>query len=87
MASLADRLEEAPQRLLAEIVFDKEARPVNIDEVSTYILALERKRMQRERVLLQHRIQEAQKQSDGLLAMELLREQQNIDKRLAALLQ
>ena len=87
MASLADRLEEAQQRLLAEIVFDREARPVNIDEVSTYVLALERKRVQRERVSLQHRIQEAQKQSDGQLAMELLREQQHIDRRLAELLQ
>ncbi len=87
MASLADRLEEAQQRILAEIVFDKEARPVNIDEVSTYILALERKRMQRERVSLQHRIQQAQKQSDGQLTMELLREQQDIDRRLTELLQ
>ena len=86
MAALADRLEEAQQRLLAEVVFDKEARPVNLEEVSTYILALERKRMQRQRVSLQQRIQEAQKQSDSRLAMELLREQQGIDRRLAELL-
>ena len=86
MASLADRLGEEQQRLLAEIVFDKEARPVAIDEVSTYILALERKRLEEQRMSLQRRILEAQKQQSGQLVMGLLQQQRDIDIRLRKLL-
>ena len=87
MASLADRLGEEQQRLLATIVFDKEARPVTIYEVSTCILALERKRLEGQRMSLQRRILEAQKQQSGQLVMELLQQQRDLDVRLRELLQ
>ncbi|OFV97379.1 MAG: DNA primase [Acidobacteria bacterium RIFCSPLOWO2_02_FULL_61_28] len=86
VASLADRLDESQQRLLAAVVFDNEARPVSFGEINTYILALDRKRVQRQRLSLQHKIQAAQKSQDSQLAIELLREQNELDKELAKLL-
>ena len=86
MASLEDRLDEGQQRVLAQVVFDKEARPVSIGEINTYISVLERKRLQRQRASLQRRIQEAQKLQDGQMTVELLRQQRELDKELSRLL-
>ena len=86
MASLADRLDEGQQRLLAEVVFDNEARPVSFGEINAYILALERKRLQRQRLSLQRKIQEAQRSQNSQLAIDLLREQNELDKELGKLL-
>ena len=86
LASLTDRLEESQQRLLAEVMFDNEARPVSIEEINTSILALERRRLQRQRVTLQQKIQEAQKSQDSQLALDLLREQSQLDRELANLI-
>lgn len=86
LASLADRLEEGQQRLLAEVVFDRDAMPVSIDEASIHIFALDRKRLQRQRQALQRRIQDAQKARNPQLALDLLREQSELDKELANLL-
>ena len=86
LASLADRLDESQQRLLAEVVFDNEAKPVSIEEINTYILALERKQLQRQRLALQRRIQDAQNAQDSRLALALLREQSELDRELANLI-
>ncbi|MBF8305477.1 MAG: primase [Acidobacteria bacterium] len=86
VASLTDRLEEGQQRLLAGVVFDNEAKPVSIGEINTYIAVLERKRLQRRRLRLQQRIQEAQKSQDSSLALDLLRQQGELDKELASLI-
>ena len=67
-------------------MFDNEARPVSIEEINTYILALERRRLQRQRVTLQQKIQEAQKSQDSQLALDLLREQSELDRELANLI-
>ena len=84
--SLADRLEQSQQQLLAEVIFAKEARPVSIEEINTYILVLERKRLERQRLSLQRKIQEAQKSQDSQLAVQLLRAQSELDKQLRNLL-
>lgn len=86
LASLADRLEESQQRLLAEVVFDNEAKPVSIEEINTYILALERKQLQRQRLALQRRIQDAHNAQDSRLALALLKEQSELDRELANLI-
>ena len=86
MASLSDRLDEDQQKVLARIVFDKEARPVSIGEISTYIGSLERGRLERRRSALQRGIIEAQKLHDNQRTVELLREQQLVDKELRTLL-
>ena len=86
LASLADRLEESQQRLLAEVVFDNEAKPVSIEEINTYILALERKQLQSERLALQRRIQDAQNAQDSRLALDLLKKQSELDRELANLI-
>ena len=86
LTSLADRLEEGQQRLLAEVIFDREARPVSIEEVNTYTSALERKRLEKQRSMLQRKIVEAQKLQDAELAVRLLQEQSELDKRLTRLL-
>ena len=86
LASLADRLEQSQQQLLAEVIFAKEARPVSIEEINTYILVLERKRLERQRLSLQRKIQEAQKSQDSQLAVQLLRAQSELDKQLRNLL-
>ncbi len=86
MASLTDRLDESQQRILAKIVFDKDARPVTIEEISAYIGTLERGRLQRRRIGLQRQIQEAQKLLDQGRVVDLLREQQELDKELRRLL-
>ena len=85
-ASLSDRLEESQQKILARIVFDKEARPVSIGEISTYIGSLERSRLERRRSALQREIAAAQKLQDNQRTVELLREQQEVDKELGTLL-
>ena len=56
------------------------------ESVGRHILALDRKRLQRQRLSLQRKIQEAQKSQDSQLAIELLREQNELDKELAKLL-
>jgi DNA primase len=86
MASLADRLDESQQRILAQVVFDKEARPVSIGEINTYISVLERKRLDRQRASLQRRIKEAQKLLDEKTVIELIRQQHELDKELSRLL-
>ena len=86
VTSLTDRLDEGQQRLLAEVVFDNEARPVSVGEINTYVTALERKRLQRQRLSLQRKIQEAQKAQDSGLALDLLRQQSELDKHLASLI-
>jgi DNA primase len=86
MASLADRLDESQQRVLAQIVFDKDARPVSIEEISTYIGSLERGRLQRLRLSLQRKILEAEKSGDPQKAVELLQGQAKLDKELGRLL-
>ena len=86
LASLADRLDESQQRLLAEVVFDSGAMPVSIQKISTYILALERKQLQRERLALQRRIQDAQNAQDSRLALDLLKKQSELDRELANLI-
>jgi len=86
LASLADRLEEGQQRLLAEVVFDNEAKPVSVEEINTYILALERKQLHRQRLALQRRIQDAHDAQDSRLALALLREQSELDRELANLI-
>jgi DNA primase len=85
LTALADRLPESQQRFLAELAFDKEARPVAHSEISTYIFALERKRLLRLRGALQRKIQEAQKSQDGKLTVELLHEQKELDRKLGEL--
>ncbi len=86
VTSVTDRLDESQQRLLARVLFDKEARPVSLDEVNAYIMALERKFLQKQRLSLQRKIQEAQQVNDSSLAVELLREQGELDRRLTMLL-
>jgi DNA primase len=86
LAGLADRLAEREQRLLAELAFNREARPVSRDEVDSYVFALQRKRLLRQRGLLQQRIQEAEKARDSRLAVQLLEEQRQLDRKLGALL-
>lgn len=86
VTSLADRLDEGQQRLLAEVLFDKEARPVSLDEVHPYILALERKFLHKQRLSLQRKIQEAQQAQNSNLTVELLKQQSELDRRLAMLL-
>ncbi len=86
MAALTDRLDEAQQRILAQIVFDKDARPVNLDEVQTYVNSLERKRLQRQRTALQRQILEAQKLQDASRTVELLKQQKELDTELGRLL-
>ncbi len=86
LAGLSDRLAEREQRLLAELAFNREARPVSFGEVEGYMFALQRKRLLRQRGLLQQRIQEAEKVRDSRLAVQLLEEQRQLDKKLGALL-
>jgi hypothetical protein len=86
LAGLADRLAEREQRLLAELAFNREARPVSRDEVDSYVFALQRKRLLRQRGQLQQRIQEAEKARDSRLAVQLLEEQRQLDRKLGALL-
>ena len=86
LTALSDRLDEAQQRVLAEVAFLKEARPVSISEVSTYIFALERRRLQRMRESLQRKIIEAQKAKDHRMTVELLQDQRELDRKLAELL-
>lgn len=86
LTALADRLTEAQQRTLAELAFGKEARPVSNSEIKTYILALERRRLQRQRDSLQRRILDAQRLQNHILAMELLKEQTELDRKLRELL-
>ncbi|MBI4460547.1 MAG: DNA primase, partial [Acidobacteria bacterium] len=61
IVNLAERLGESEQRVLATVVFDKEARPVSHSEIDTYISALEKKNLEKQRAALQKRLQEAQK--------------------------
>ena len=86
LAGLSDRLAGREQRLLAELAFNREARPVSRGEVESYMFALQRKRLLRQRGLLQQRIQEAEKVRDSRLAVQLLEEQRELDKKLGALL-
>jgi DNA primase len=86
VTSLADRLNGDEQRVLAEIVFDKGGKPVSIEEIETYITALERKRLQQQRLALQRKIQDAHKAQDSRLALDLLRKQSELDRALANLL-
>ncbi|HEY7680167.1 MAG TPA: DNA primase [Terriglobia bacterium] len=86
LTALADRLPESQRRFLAEVAFDKEARPVSHSEISAYLGALERKRLLRLRGALQRKIQEAQKSQDSKLAVEFLQEQRELDRKLAELI-
>jgi DNA primase len=86
VASLTDRLDEKQQRILARIVFDREARPVSIEEINTYVGSLERRRLQRRRAGLQRQIVEAQKLQEEQRVVDLLREQRELDKELGMLL-
>jgi DNA primase len=86
LTALADRLPETQQRILAEVAFESQDRPVAISEISTYISALERRRLQRVRDSLQRRILEAQKSQDHRTAVELLQDQQELDRKLGRLL-
>ena len=86
LAGLSDRLAEREQRLLAELAFNKDARPVSRGEIESYMYALQRKRLLRQRGQLQRRIQEAEKVRDSRLAVQLLDEQRQLDKKLGALL-
>jgi len=86
LTALSDRLPESQQRILAEVAFKKEERPVAYSEISTYIFALERRQLQRMRDSLQRRILEAQKSKDHRMAVELLQDQKELDRKLAQLL-
>ncbi|MBI4442777.1 MAG: DNA primase [Acidobacteria bacterium] len=86
VTSLADRLEENEQRLLAAVLFDKEARPVTIGEISTYIAALERKSLEKQRTALQGKIKQAQNAQDAQLTVQLLQKQKELDRQLAGLI-
>jgi hypothetical protein len=86
LSALSDRLPAEEQRVLAEIAFNKESRPVSAGEIETYLGALERKRLLRQRGSLQSRIKDAEKSNDSRLAIDLLEEQKKLDKRLAQLL-
>jgi DNA primase len=83
---LSEQLDEGQQRILAQVVFDKEARPVSLEEISTYMVTLERRRLHRQRLSLQRKIQEAEKARDSQRAVEMLMEQRELDKELARLL-
>jgi DNA primase len=85
LTALADRLDAAQQRVLAEVAFNKEARPVSVDEISAYVRALERRKMARQRDALQRRILDAQKSANQRLAMELLQEQSKLDRKMREL--
>ena len=86
LTALADRLPEAQQRTLAEIAFSKEPRPVSPSEINSYVMALERRRLRRQRDSLQRRILDAQKEQNHRLVVELLREQKELDIKLGELL-
>jgi hypothetical protein len=86
LTALSDRLPEAQQRVLAEVAFLEDARPVSIREINTYVFALERRRLQRIRESLQRRIAEAQKTKNHRMAVELLRDQRELDRKLSELL-
>jgi DNA primase len=86
LTALSDRLEQPEQRLLAELAFGKEARPVSVDEIEAYIGVLEKKRLGRQRDALQRRILDAQRSGNNGLVVELLREQRELDRKLGELL-
>jgi DNA primase len=86
MTALADRLTEPQQRVLAELAFHKEARPVSSSEIHDYMTALERRRLQRQRESLKRRIVDAQKAQNNTLVVTLLGEQKELDTKLAGLL-
>jgi DNA primase len=83
---LSDRLEESDQRKLAQIVFDKEARPVSSSEINAYINTLERQRFERKKLALRRLLAEAEKSGDVKRAVELLVEQRELDKEMVKLL-
>jgi DNA primase len=85
VAGLADRLDDSQQRVLAELAFNKESRPVSSSEIDSYIQALERKRLARQRGELKGRILDAQKAGNSKRVVELLQEQQELDRKLAQL--
>jgi DNA primase len=85
LAALSDRLPEAQQRALAEVAF-QHTNPVSADEINTYVFALERRRLRRMRDALQRRILEAQKAQDHRMAVELLQDQRELDRKLTELL-
>ncbi|HWP85840.1 MAG TPA: DNA primase [Terriglobia bacterium] len=86
LTALSDRLAPEQQRVLAEIAFDKEAGPVSCSEIKSYILALERRRLQRLRDAVQRRVLDAQKAQNHPLVVDLLREQKELDRKLRELL-
>jgi len=86
LTALADRLTEPQQRLLAELAFSKDARPVSHSEIDTYVHALERRRLGRQRDSLKRRILDAQKAGNHTLVVELLQEQRELDRKLGELL-
>ncbi|MBI2816649.1 MAG: DNA primase [Acidobacteria bacterium] len=81
MAALSDRLDEPHQRLLAQIVFDKDARPVSLYEITSYINSLERRRLQRQRSTLRRQILEAEKLHDASRYVELLGQLDTVFRR------
>jgi len=80
--NLVDRLEPSPQKALAEIAFDSEARPVSYGEIDAYLNALECKRLQRERQKLQQIIRERQPAGDAVEIRTLLEAVQQLDRKL-----
>ncbi|MBI1955632.1 MAG: DNA primase [Acidobacteria bacterium] len=86
LVALTERLGESEQRVLAGVVFAKEARPVSIGEISTYISALERRNLEKQRLALQKRLQVAQKSQQSQQVVQLLQEQNELDKKLMELI-
>ncbi len=84
-AGLSEKLDSSRQRMLAEIAFDPEARPVSYEEISSYLNALKRKRLLKQRQQLLQTIRESQGKSDGRPLRELLEAVQQLDRKLAEL--
>jgi DNA primase len=85
LTALSDRLSPEQQRILAEVAFSREARPVSVSEIRSYMNALGRTKLQRQRDALQRRILDAQKEQKIQVVMELLKEQKELDSRLREL--
>ncbi|OFV95642.1 MAG: DNA primase [Acidobacteria bacterium RIFCSPLOWO2_12_FULL_54_10] len=85
--TVTEQLLEPHQKTLANILFDKDARPVSKSEISAYISALERKHLENRRISLRQRLQDAQRSQQADLVVNLLKEKNELDKMLVELLQ
>ena len=85
VATLSENLEPHMQRALAEVWFESDARPVSFLEITSYLNALERKRLLRQRQQLLQSIRDAGQQPGAPTMRELLEAVQQLDRKLAEL--